>query len=92
MSEIDHSNQSLTSQGFALRAEGFASAIAELERQLQNKIHLEILLSDILPLAPSYLGLDEPEYDAVDELISSLGEKGIQTYPRLGKGTAHKFY
>ena len=53
-------------------------------------MHLEILLSDILPLAPSYLGIDEPEYDAVDELISSLGEKGIQTYPRLGKGTAQK--
>lgn len=83
-------NQPMSSHEFLRREAHFQSAVSELVERVGDEAYVELLLSDILPLAPSFFGAGEPEFDAVNELRATLGERGICTYPKLGKATACK--
>jgi uncharacterized tellurite resistance protein B-like protein len=89
MNNFDEGQPEL-SQEFLRRKEQFLSVVSDLAERVRDEAYVELLLSDILPLAPSFFGSEEPEYDAVNELMTSLAELRIETYPKLGKASAHK--
>jgi len=89
MKDFRESDLSLTPKP-VVPEDSFLSVVSATVERVRKEKHVELLLSDILPLAPSYFGLGEPEYEAVNELKSSLAERHIAAYPKLGKATALK--
>jgi len=78
------------SSAYLQRKAEFLAKIDALVERVQSEVFVEVMLSEVLPCAPSYLGLGEPEYEAVGELSSCLANRRVETYPRLGRSTAHR--